>query len=138
MGGGEILLRVGEMRLLTEAEWEYAARAGTTAARYGDLDQVAWYDGNSGGKTHPVAQKAPNAWGLYDMLGNVWEWCSDWYGEYKEEKNDPTGPASGESKVLRGGSWLSNPRRVRVSDRNVLVPSDRIDNVGFRCSGELP
>jgi formylglycine-generating enzyme required for sulfatase activity len=130
------------MRLLTEAEWEYAARAGTTGARYGDLDQVAWYKGNSGEKTHPVAQKTANPWGLYDMLGNVWEWCSDWYGTYSASKqHDPTGPSSGqfgEFKVQRGGSWLSNPRDVRVSSRIRFEPAYRNLNIGFRCGGELP
>ncbi len=106
------------MRLPTEAEWEYAARAGSTGARYSSLDEVAWYDGNSGGKTHPVAQKLPNAWGLYDTLGNVWEWCSDWYGNYSEGRlDDPTGPQRREMKIVRGGSWRNYPRNVRVSGR---------------------
>jgi formylglycine-generating enzyme required for sulfatase activity len=126
------------MRLLTEAEWEYAARAGTTGARYGDLDQVAWYSGNSGRRTRPVSQKAPNPWALYDMLGNVWEWCSDWYGECSASKQDnPTGPASGEFKVVRGGSWDDYPWNVRVSDRGGSVPASRFLYIGFRCGGKL-
>jgi formylglycine-generating enzyme len=126
------------MRLPTEAEWEYAARAGTTGARYGDLDQIAWHSGNSGGKTHPVAQKAPNAWGLFDMVGNVWEWCSDWHGGYSERKqDDPTGSASGKHKVLRGGSWSDNAWFVRVSNRGRFEPTNRNDDIGFRGRGEL-
>ena len=95
------------MRLPTEAEWEYAARAGTTGARYGDLDAIAWYDKNSGSTTHEVGQKQPNGWGLYDMLGNVWQWTGDWYADKYQGGNetDPKGPASGQYRTLRGGSW---------------------------------
>ena len=126
------------MRLPTEAEWEYAARAGSLAARYGNLGDVAWYTGNSGGRTHPVAQKSPNAWGLYDVLGNVWEWCGDWYDHYPaESQQDPTGPKSGTQKVVRGGSWDNIPRGVRVSLRVRSGPAFRSDYIGFRCSGEL-
>jgi formylglycine-generating enzyme required for sulfatase activity len=82
-------------RLPTEAEWEYAARAGTTGARHGTLDDVAWHSGNSGGKTHAVGTRAANAWGLHDMMGNVWEWTQDWYGPYTGAASDPEGPASG-------------------------------------------
>ena len=95
-----------EWRLPTEAEWEYAARAGATGASHGDLDATAWHEGNSGGQTRAVKQKFPNAWGLYDMLGNVWEWCSDWYGDYPTESiEDPSGPSSGSEPVNSGGSW---------------------------------
>ncbi|MCA2964360.1 MAG: SUMF1/EgtB/PvdO family nonheme iron enzyme, partial [Acidobacteriaceae bacterium] len=128
------------MRLPTEAEWEYAARAGNPAARYGALDDVAWYAKNSGGETKPVGGKQPNAWGLYDMLGNVWEWTADRYDEsyYKNSPAmDPPGPASGEYRVLRGGSWLGIPAGVRVSGRNRSVPASRSDNLGFRCAGEF-
>jgi formylglycine-generating enzyme required for sulfatase activity len=93
--------------LPTEAEWEYAARAGTTGDYAGDLDEMAWYIKNSGSKTHPVATKKANAWGLYDMHGNVWEWVSDWYGsDYYQNSpnNDPKGPNSGSARVYRGGS----------------------------------
>ena len=110
-------------RLPTEAEWEYAARAGTTGARYGDLDQIAWYSGNSGNRTHEVGQKQPNAWGLFDMLGNVWQWAADWYTE-------------GQYRALRGGSWSNDPRSVRVSNRFRFEPGYRNYNFGFRCVGE--
>ncbi|MDP2984010.1 MAG: formylglycine-generating enzyme family protein, partial [Candidatus Latescibacter sp.] len=102
---------VGEFRLPTEAEWEYACRAGTTT-KYNlgdsesDLARAGWYHGNSGRKTHPVGQKTPNAWGLYDMHGNVWEWCNDWYGSYSlESAANPTGANIGSERVTRGGCW---------------------------------
>ncbi|MEO8657250.1 MAG: SUMF1/EgtB/PvdO family nonheme iron enzyme [Bryobacteraceae bacterium] len=129
------------LRLPTEAQWEYAARAGTTGARYGAIDDVAWYSGNSDGKTHPVKGKAANAWGLYDTLGNVSEWVGDWYEEtyYKNSPlADPGGPPSGARRGLRGGSWFSNPRSVRVSYRGRFEPADRDSGIGFRCAGELP
>lgn len=128
------------MRLPTEAEWEYAARARSKEARYGPIDQIAWYSGNSNGQTHPVAGKAANAWGLYDMLGNVWEWCSDWFGEYQSgAAENPTGPENGEYRLLRGGSWADIPRDARVSVRGKFAPSFRdVSVVGFRCAGELP
>jgi formylglycine-generating enzyme required for sulfatase activity len=142
--------------LPTEAQWEYAARAGSTAATYGDLGQVAWYEKNSGNSTHDVKGKLPNAWGLYDMLGNVWEWVADWYdGAYysKSPVRDPSGPSTGTMRVLRGGSWSFSPRSVRASVRdrftlardfrfpsNLIVgePEDRINDTGFRCAGESP
>ena len=112
-------------RLPTEKEWEYAARAGATGARYGPLDAVAWYDNNSGGTTHPVGLKQANAFGLYDMLGNVWEWTADNYG-----------PA-GQGKVVRGGSRGSYAGSVRASLRGVDGPSIRNSYLGFRCVGEF-
>ena len=98
-------------RLPTEAEWEYACRAGTTGDRYGNIDVIAWYYSNSGSTTHPVGQKQANAWGLFDTLGNVWEWCQDWYGDYSAGyQTDPTGPGSGSYRVDRGGSWCDDAR----------------------------
>ena len=111
------------MRLPTEAEWEYAARGGKTGARYGSLDDIAWYSANSGNKTHEVGQKAPNAYGLYDMLGNVSEWMSDWY--------------EGKYPSLRGGSFYYDPRYVRASYRNGFGYRATLNySVGVRCVGE--
>jgi formylglycine-generating enzyme required for sulfatase activity len=105
-------------RLPTEAEWEYAARAGTTGARYGELDSVAWYSSNSGGRVHAVGQKAPNAFRLYDMLGNVWEWVA-------------------EENRVRGGSWVNYSRLARVSDRYRGGPGSGVNSLGFRCVREV-
>jgi formylglycine-generating enzyme required for sulfatase activity len=119
-------------RLPTEAEWEYAARAGTTAATYGNLDSVAWHQKNASGTIHPVRQKQPNAWGLYDMLGNVWEWTGDWYDTYHGTVTDPTGPAVGSYRVLRGGSWSGIARNARAANRDSGAPGDRGYDLGFR------
>ncbi len=125
-------------RLPTEAEWEYAARAGTQtmysfgsdSSRSGDY---AWYWNNSDKKTHPVGQKLPNSWGLYDMHGNIWEWCQDWYGEYSANpQTNPTGYSGGSERVLRGGSWLYESRYVRSAYRRFNAPSYRYDYVGLR------
>ena len=132
------------VRLPTEAEWEYACRAGTaTAFSFGDADSAlgdyAWYKANSGsktrplGQTQPVGQKKPNAWGLYDMHGNVWERCADWRGDYPNGAvTDPQGPASGTYRVLRSGSWSSNPDFCCSASRSSLPPDYRNGNVGFR------
>jgi formylglycine-generating enzyme required for sulfatase activity len=126
-----------DMRLPTEAEWEYAARAGVMAARYGDIDQIAWYGVNAENKTHEVMQKAPNAWHLYDMLGNVWEWTADWYAAHLADVavTDPQGPETGKVRVLRGGSWGNGPAFVRLSVRSANEPGNRSNVVGFRCVG---
>jgi formylglycine-generating enzyme required for sulfatase activity len=127
-------------RLLTEAEWEYAGRAGSTGVRYGPIDEVAWYGKNRGAQAHQVGEKRANGFGLYDMLGNVFEWVNDWYdGNYyrNSPSQDPTGPASGRERVLRGGSWASSPRFVRVSYRISHNPAFRSVTDGFRCGGEV-
>ena len=118
-------------RLPTEAEWEYAARAGTTGSTYGELDEIAWHIGNSGGQTRTINQKTPNAWGLYDMMGNVSEWCSDWYGYYPTGSvTDPAGPISGPYQVYRGGSFRYGGVDMRSADRG--ASGSRGDNLGFR------
>ena len=120
-------------RLPTEAEWEYAARAGTSGVRHGELDEVAWYSGNSDLATHKVGQKRPNAWGLHDMLGNVWEWTGDWYGEYPAGKvTDSGGPSTGSTRVSRGGSWRNFARFVRSANRVINSPGNRGYDIGFR------
>ena len=130
----------GIYRLPTEAEWEYACRAGTTTARFfgedaGQLDAYAWYDGNSEGKTHPVGGKQPNAWGVYDLYGNVWEWCRDWSGDYTaDDATDPTGPATGQCRVLRGGNWYSKEDNCRSATRSNNTPGSRIFGGGFRIT----
>jgi formylglycine-generating enzyme required for sulfatase activity len=129
-------------RLPAEAEWEYAARAGsTTIYSFGDddgqLGYYAWYYGNSGHKTHPVGQKQPNDWGLFDMHGNVWEWVQDWYGEnyYRQSpSSDPTGPTSGSDRVFRGGSWSGDAGRARSAFRDFNSPGYRNYNLGFRLA----
>ncbi|GMQ79795.1 MAG: hypothetical protein BMS9Abin03_234 [Thermodesulfobacteriota bacterium] len=133
-------------RLPTEAEWEYAARAGSTTAfanggitelKCGfdsNLDAMGWYCGNSNEKTHPIARKQPNSWGLYDMHGNVWEWCQDWYGKYSSSfVTNPTGPSDGSFRVSRGGGWIRNARYCRSALRNRDSPGDRYNAaLGFR------
>jgi formylglycine-generating enzyme required for sulfatase activity len=122
-----------EWRLPTEAEWEYAARAGTKGPRHGDLDAIAWHAANSGNQTHPVKLKAANAWGLHDMIGNVWEWCSDCYGSYPAVTvTDPMGPGWGSNRVCRGGSWFHEGPSARSANRNKSDPGNRSNILGFR------
>src|SRR5262249_38297933 len=118
--------------LPTEAQWEYACRAGTDSPRYrGNLDEIAWYYGNSPNGTKPVGGKAPNDWGLYDTLGNVWEWCdSVWTNDYKQKK----AATRSALRVVRGGSWGYVARDVRSACRFDFGPSGRTRNVGFRCA----
>ncbi len=123
----------GSIKLPTEAQWEYACRAGTTGAYAGDLDAMAWYCGNSGNKTPPVGTKQANAWGLYDMHGNVYEWCQDWFGDYPTNSvTDPTGPANGSNRVYRGGSWDNDAEFCRSALRCYNSPEYRSDRLGLR------
>ena len=122
-----------KVALPTEAQWEYACRAGETGPYSGGtIEQVAWYDGNRGSKTRPVGTKKPNAWGLYDMHGNVWEWCADWYDDSLSGGTDPSGPSSGVYRVVRGGSWRGNAARCRAAVRSWNPPDSRFDPLGFR------
>ncbi len=149
-------------RLPGEAEWEFAARAGTTGPRYGNIDAIAWDGDNSGrarldasaimrtdqksysqrlfdngNNPHPVAQKQANAWGVYDMLGSMYQWTADWFDENyyaRSENRDPIGPSSGQYRVLRGASWTSEPRHVRASYRRPKDPNDRTSVYGLRCA----
>ena len=139
----EFIRKLNEMtkrrfRLPTEAEWEFAARGGnksrhTQYSGSSKIDEVAWYDGNSGGKTHPVKTKKANELGIYDMAGNVWESCQDRFGSYSSgAQTNPTGATSGTYRVCRGGSWDSNARYCRSSDRHYNGPDYRIGDLGFR------
>ena len=127
-------------RLPTEAEWEYAARGGNKSKGYkyagsNNIGDVAWYDSNSGSKTHAVGTKQPNELGLYDMSGNVYEWCSDWYGSYSSpSQTNPTGASSGSNRVNRGGSWFSFAWYCRVSFRYCSSPGNRDDYLGLRLA----
>ena len=129
-----------KFRLPTEAEWEYAARGGNKSNGYkysgsNTIEDVAWYNSNSNMYTHPVATKAPNELGIYDMSGNVYEWCQDWYGEYSSgSQTNPTGPSSGSNRVERGGGWNIDARDCRVSLRDYVNPTKSYSNLGFRLA----
>jgi formylglycine-generating enzyme required for sulfatase activity len=137
-------------RLPTEAEWEYAYRAGSVSAFYNGegvhcgqpsstADAIAWHKGNASGSTHPVATKLPNSWGLYDMAGNVWEWTNDWGGELSAKAVvDPVGPAKGLMKVMRGGSWSEALEFGRAANRGGFWTEARGNYVGFRCVQTAP
>ena len=151
--GGATVYDCTGYRLPTEAEWEYAARAGTTTASYGgelsgdpsscdaqpSLESIAWYCGNSGDRTQAVGGKAANAWGLYDMLGNVWEWTWDWYGSYPGGAvTDPVGASSGSDRVLRGGGWNGYANYARAANHASGDPDGRFNDYGFRLARSLP
>jgi len=123
-------------RLPTEAEWEYAAHGGTAGPLYGPLDDIAWYDKNSEDIPRPVKMKKPNAFGLYDMIGNIWQWCEDWYGEDYygiSPAENPTGPTRGEYRIIRGGAYDNSVTQVRVTERGYILPHSQVSNVGVRC-----
>ena len=137
----------GRFQLPTEAQWEYAARSkSTTRFFFGDdpvyesLPEYAWFYSRAEGRSHPVGLKKPNAWGLFDMYGNVWEWCSDWFGPYDStgSTNDPTGPATGTGKVIRGGSWFNEPEALRSANRHKHSPDSRQTNIGLRVVWMFP
>ena len=125
----------GVYRLPTEAEWEYACRAGTTAEYAGELKEMGWFKENTENRPHPVGLKKPNAFGLFDMHGNIWEWCSDWYGSNYYEKSptiDPPGPGTGSFRINRGGSWMSVAIQCRSAFRGMNAPGTQLDYLGFR------
>ena len=131
----ERFCRAAGLRLPTEAEWEYACRAGLTSARHGELDAVAWHQGNAAGKPQAVGGKAANALGFHDMLGNVWEWVGDWYADYtRATQTDPVGPADGTQRVMRGGYWKMGTRDCRASQRYAVGGWDMEGGTGLRVA----
>jgi formylglycine-generating enzyme required for sulfatase activity len=137
----EGLTGAARYRLPTEAEWEHAARAGQSFRYAGsdDLDAVAWYDGNSGGETHPVCTRAPNGWGLCDLTGNVWEWTADWSGPYpKKAVTNPTGPETGTERVFRGECYGAPAEYQRLTYRTSGEPTMTFDALGFRLARSAP
>lgn len=126
-----------QFRLPTEAEWEYACRAGTIGPYDGELEATTWHIGNSGRVSHPVATKQPNPWGFYDMHGNILEWCSDWFQEdYSKDTLNPKGPDSGIYRVQRGGQFTGRTRHTRAADRQRSEPNKRAFYVGFRLASD--
>ncbi len=131
-------------RLPTEAEWEYAARSGGLKEQWAGtndeekIGEYTWYGYTANGRTHTVAEKTPNAIGLYDMMGNVWEWCSDWYDKKYYESSpskNPQGPPEGHNRVIRGGGWRSKDKGLRTTDRNSFLPSSKkFSTTGFRLA----
>jgi formylglycine-generating enzyme required for sulfatase activity len=131
-------------RLPTEAEWEYAARGGNKSQGYkyagsDNVSDVAWYTSNSGNKTQEVGKKAPNELGIYDMSGNVWEWCSDWYGDYSNSaQTNPYNSPAGSRRVERGGSWANSAANTRVANRFYYSPAGTRNGLGFRIARTVP
>ena len=130
-------------RLATEAEWEYAARGGSKSKNYkysgsDNIDDVAWYSGNSDATTHLVGTKQPNELGIYDMTGNVWEWCSDWYGLYPDvAQTNPQGPTKGTYRIVRGGGWNNDTKDCRITLRNFDYQGSHFNGLGFRIALSL-
>ena len=129
-----------QFRMPTEAEWEFAARGGNNSQGYqfaggNNLNSIGWYSGNSGSRTKEVGMKSPNELGLYDMTGNLWEWCSDWYGSYNgSAQTNPIGPENGTSRVLRGGGWNGGAKNCRISNRDGRLPDYSSDRLGLRLA----
>ncbi len=136
----EFLARINQLsglrfRLPTEAEWEYAARGADEGDRYGDIYSIAWFDENSGLSSKPAGLKQANRYGFFDMLGNVWEWCQDWFAEYPGiPETNPAGPPFGSEKIVRGGAWNTRAREVRAPFRGYLDPAERFGIIGFRLA----